>query len=643
MVLLNVLMQYVHYFIFRSLILRTLFGLISLLFRFIWKFLTVGAAVISGLFLLAGTAMFLFLFFYSPETKVPEGAALVLAPRGKIVEHKSALDPMTRLINNMAGIPLREELQLQDIIEGIRRAADDDRIKLLVLAPDRLTSASLNQLSDIGGAIETFKESGKAVIAIGDNFSQGQYYLASRADKIYLNPMGAVNLQGFGVFRLYMRDLLDKLSVNFHVFKVGTFKSALEPYIRNDMSPAAKKANQQWLGNLWGQFRNDIAGHRGIPPRAIDNAVNKLADNMRIAGGDTGEMALNNGLVDELKTRHEMRQYLQKLVGSNSKGTSYKQIGFNDYLTTFTSAYAKSVPEEEERVGIIVAQGNIVYGEAAVGQIGSDALSKQIRRARKNKQIKALVLRIDSGGGSAFASELIRQELLLTQQADKPVVISMGSMAASGAYWIAADADKIFASPTTLTGSIGIFGAMPTFEKSLARLGVFNDGTGTTNLAGAGNPTRALPENFSAAMQTGVERGYRRFIDIVAAGRDMEPAAVEKIAEGRVWDGSTALELGLVDELGTLDDAVSAAAKLAGLPTDKGVYLQGAESSAEMILKSLGAAESALSSANAPVIDAAAAILQQLAPPFDFLAADDPQHMYSHCLLPGPAAVFSLD
>ena len=622
---------------------KKIFGLISLLFRFIWKLLTVGAAVVSGLFLLAGITMFLVLFFYSPETEIPNGSALVLAPRGNIVEQKSPLDPVSKLINNMAGVPLHEELQLQDIIDGIRSAATDGRIKLLVLAPDHLTQASLNQLQDIGKAVDEFKDSGKVIIALGDNFSQGQYYLASWSDEIYLNPMGAVNLQGFGVFRLYMRDLLDKLAVNFHVFKVGTFKSALEPFIRNSMSPAAKEANQQWLTSLWDQYCSDIANHRGIPPRAINNAVNKLADNMRIANGDSAQMALNNGLIDGLKTRHEMRQYLKSLVGSNKEDTSFKQIGFSDYLTTITPTYSKPVNGEEDRVGIIVAQGNIVYGEAAVGQIGSDALSKQIRKARKNKHIKALVLRVDSGGGSAFASEMIRQELLLTQEAGKPVVISMGSMAASGAYWISADADKIFASPTTLTGSIGIFGALPTFEKSLARAGVFNDGTGTTNLAGAGNPTRPLPENFSAAIQTGVERGYQRFINIVAKGRDMKPDQVEQIAEGRVWDGATAFKLGLVDQMGTLEDAVSAAAKLAGLPTDKAVYLQRAETPAEMILKSLGAAESALSANRSPVIDLANTFIRQAAPHFDFLTADDPQHMYSHCLLPRSATTFSLD
>lgn len=619
---------------------KTFFSLISLPFRWTWKFLTIGAAIVSSLLLLSFIIMILVMLLYHPKTEVPNGAALVLAPRGKIVEKKSALDPMTRVINNMAGVPLHEELQLQDIIDTIRAAAVDDRIKLLLVIPDHLKQASLNQIRDIGRVIDEFRDSGKAVIAFGDNLSQGQYYLASWADEIYLNPMGAVNLTGFGVFRLYMRDLLDKLDVTFHIFKVGTFKSALEPFIRNNMSPEAKETNQKWLSNLWNLYCNDIADHREIPPRAINNAVNRLADNMRAAGGDTGQMAMNNGLVDGLKTRDQIREYLETLVGSNQKGSSFKQISISDYLTTITPSFT-SPPDEEGRVGIIVAQGNIVYGESKVGQIGSDSLNKQIRRARKDSRIKALVLRVDSGGGSAFASELIRRELLLTRQAGKPVVISMGSMAASGAYWISADADKIIASPTTLTGSIGIFGALPTFDKTLAKAGVFNDGTGTTRLAGVGDPTRSLPEDFSRAMQLGVERGYHRFVDIVARGRNMDPARVEQIAEGRVWDGATALELGLVDQLGTLEDAVTAAAELAGLETDSGIYIREAETPAELLLKSIGRADAFQAGRKSPLSTVADTFFRRFSGQYDFLLVDDPRHLYSHSLLPKSVIAFS--
>ncbi len=613
---------------------KTFFLYIAAFFRFIWKFLTTGAAVLSTLIVLAFLALAVSMFFKQPLSELPENAALVFAPRGSIVEKKSPFDPMARILSDVSGAAIHEELLIQDVIEGIQTAASDSHIKLLVIAPDRLEHASLDQIHDIGLAIDAFKQSGKVVIATGDNYSQGQYYLASWADEIFLHPMGGINLHGFGVFRLYMADLLDKLSVNFHIFKVGSFKSALEPFIRNNMSAEAKEANQQWLTTLWNNFCEDIAKNRGLPQRAITNAVNKLADNMQAALGDTAQMAMNNGLVDGLKTKEELRNYLSSLVGQSAEGKSFKQITFSRYLQTI--ALTSTHPDDgSDKVAIITAQGNIVYGDGQVGQISSDRLCRKIRHARKDPSIKALVMRIDSGGGSAFASELIRQELLLTREAGKPVVISMGSMAASGAYWLSADADKIFASPATLTGSIGIFGAMPTFENSLAKIGVYNDGVGTTALAGAGNPTRAFPESMSKAIQAGVEQGYRRFLQIVAKGRKMSVDEVEKIAEGRVWDGSTALQLGLVDELGSLEDAIDSAAKLAGLTKANALYLEQTGTPVEQLLKKLGRAEAVLSHSNPAVLTVTDALMQELFSQYSFLLQRDPQNMYSHSLLPG--------
>jgi protease-4 len=618
---------------------KKFFTIIGLIFRWSWKILATGAAIITTLFFLSTAAMILFVLLQDKNTTIPDGAALVLAPQGTIQEKKSGKDPLTKMIDAMAEVPKQKGLLLQDILDGIRAAANDKRIKILVIAPHLLEQASLNQIQDIGKAIDEFKDSGKKVIAYGDTFSQGQYYLASWADEIYLNPMGSVNLHGLGIFRLYMAELLDKLAINFHVFKVGDFKSALEPFIRNEMSPAAREANRQWLTSLWDRFCSNVAQHRSIQPKAINHAVNMLMYNMETADGDPARMALNSSLIDGLKTRIALRKYLKGIVGSNEDNTSFKQIDFADYLTTVTGKYSQPLTDQD-KVAIIIAQGNIVYGKSSAGQIGSASLTKKIRKARLNKHIKALVLRIDSGGGSAFASEMIRQELLLLQEAGKPVVISMGSMAASGGYWIAADADRILASATTLTGSIGIFGALPTFEKSLARAGIFSDGVGTTNMAGAGNPTRALPEDFSNAMQAQVERGYRRFIDIVATGRNMSLADVEQIAEGRVWDGATALELGLVDQLGGLEDAVSVATKLAGLPADQAIYLRKPETTSEILLQSLGSAQAALTGNQSSLTILAEKYLEQLVPANGFLSAGDPQHIYSHCLLPGLLLAF---
>ncbi len=606
--------------------------------------MTGAATMVIGLFLLSGLAMVIAAAFFmeeqvSPEPVIPDGSALVLAPKGIIVEKRSPVDPFTLYLNKIAEIPQQEELLLQDIIDGVRAAASDDRIKLLVVAPDSLERAGLNQLQDIGAAIEFFKQSGKVVIGFGDSFDQKQYYFASWSDEIYLNPMGSVNLQGFGIFRLYMRDMLDKLSINFHIFKVGTYKSFLEPFIRNDMSPEAKRANGQWLTSLWDGFCADIAKNRGLPVRAVTQAVNNLAINIKYAGGNSAKMAMNNGLIDGVKTRAAIREYLINLVGANDAGTSFKRIDFNDYLTGVSKEFS---PEDcDKGIAIIVAQGNIIYGTGTKSQIGSKTLSSIIRELGEDDQVKGVVLRVDSGGGSAFASEIIRQELLLLKEkTGKPLVISMGSMAASGAYWFSADADKIFASSATLTGSIGIFGAFPTVENSLARIGIFSDGIGTTNLAGSGNPTRTLPENLKNAIQTRVEYGYEQFIDIVAQGRNMTTEQVKRIAQGRVWDGATALELGLVDEIGTLEDAVAAAAEMAGLPPDSGFYYQEPPSKAEQFLKSIGAARAALAGSNLSVSEMAHSLISRFLPGYDFLANRDPQNVYSHCLLPGSVLSF---
>ncbi|CAK8725417.1 Signal peptide peptidase SppA [Candidatus Electrothrix laxa] len=607
-------------------------------FLFCWKVLITGTALISTILFLAGFGMVLLLFAQQPEVEIENGSALVLAPHGTILEKKSPLDPATHLLHLLDGTLQQEEFLLQDIISGIRAAANDKRIKMLVLVPDSLEQAGLNQLQDIGREIDAFKKSGKMVVVYADSLSQGQYYLAARGDEIYLNPMGEVDLHGFGVFRLYMRELLDKLKISFHIFRVGTFKSALEPFFRNDMSPEAKEANLQWLSQLWRYFCNDIAEGRGLSLQDLADAVDHLPENLRQAEGNTAQMAMNLGLIDGIKTRAEFREYLASLVGRNKKKTGFKRVGFTDYLETCTLPYQASLYQtsgaREESVALIIAQGDIVYGDGEMGQIGSSGLTKLLRKARQDKKVKAVVLRIDSGGGSAFASELIRQEVLQLQKAGKPLVVSMGSMAASGAYWLAADADKIYASSNTITGSIGIFGAFPTIEKSLAEIGVFNDGVGTTKMAAQGSLTRPMSEDFRSAVQLNIERGYQQFIQIVANGRGMEPAEVERIAQGRVWDGATALELGLVDELGDLEDAVAAAAEMVGLPVDKTYYFQGEKNPAELLLQRLEGAM--MGGAEIDIFTASATgLLQNLAgSQYSFLPTGDPRNMYSHCLLP---------
>lgn len=616
----------------------TFFYVLTRPFVWLWKLLSSGLTVLSNLLFLALLLIILTVLFHTPKITVPENSALLLAPEGGIVEQRSPMDPMARILNKLAGAPLHEETFLQDILDAIYAAADDPRISLLVLNTDRMGNASLDQIKAIGLAIEHFKQTGKEVVAVGDTYNQAQYYLASWADRIYLHPMGGVHLRGFSLFRLYIRDLLDKLAINFHVFRVGTFKSALEPFARNDMSPEEREANSQWLGNLWEIYCTDVANNRKTTVAALNADIDNLVPRLTLVDGDRGRLALASGLIDEVKTHREMEEYLRTLVGPDAKGTGFNHISLIDYLQTLTLSYTDT-KGKEELIGIIVARGNIMYGKGAVGQIGSIPLVNQIRLARQNPRVKAIVLRISSGGGSAFASELIRQELLLAQQEGKPVVVSMAAMAASGAYWLAADADAIVAAPVTLTGSIGVFGAAPTLEQTLANLGIHGDGVGTTTTAFFGNPATAMGSDEKAALQMNVERGYQQFVDIVAQGRNMSVDQAADIAQGRVWDGITAHRLGLVDKLGYLKDAIAEAAKLANVPEENGFYIETEPSSVLERLKRVEKPVEALVRRVQPLA-LPGLPTEQVTDWFDFLlVSSDPNGLYAHSLLPVSAGI----
>lgn len=617
-----------------------LIEIIGAIIRWLWRLLTAGTSLMANLLFL-GLILLIVSLFIRPAVRVPDGAALVVAPQGEIVEETTVINPFSRLLNGFAGIPVPEETLLQDILDAVEVGAEDDRIKIMVLSLGKMRSSGLNQLRAIGQGIERFKKTGKKVVAVDDQYGQGQYYLASYADEILLNPMGGVHLRGFGVYRLYARELMDKLAVNFHVFKVGSYKSAVEPFTRSSMSEEDRESNQAWLDSLWNVYCADIAANRGFDPQFINIFVNNLPLYMRRAGGSVSRTALEANLVDNLKSRPEIDDYLIGLVGSDGNGKTFRQIHFADYLRA-ARQFTAGAGKEGNRVGIIVARGNIVYGDDIPGQIGSDSLCRLIRIARENDRIKALVLRIDSGGGSAFASEQIRQELLRLQQSGKPLVVSMGAMAASGAYWISAGADRIYASPFTLTGSIGIFGIYPTFEKTIAKIGINSDGTGTTKLAGAENPTLPLAPELEEAVQLGVEEGYERFISIVAEGRRLPPDRVRDIAEGRVWDGARAREIGLVDELGGLDDAVAAAARIAGITDFTAMRIREGESSGRQLLRRLGYNSASddqdrlrlLQPGMPPWISSLRQVIDV------FPGAGDPADLYAHCLVPRSAVAF---
>lgn len=497
------------------------------------------------------------------DTKIKHiaDAALVINIQGSLVEQKRPSDPLDQIFKDSYEQSQNAETLVSDVIRAIELAHEDDAIKMLVIDSSHMMWGSLTKLQSIGAALTAFKASEKPIYAIGGGFNQAQYYLASYADKILMNSKGMVAIDGFSRYRLYHQELLEKLKVNAHVFRVGTFKSALEPFLRNDMSMAAKTANQSWLNDLWGAYVKDVASQRSLTPEQFDINVKDYLIAVNEANGSFAHAALNLGLVDIVDSNLNILKSLVDLVGPSKNKLSYNKVAMMEYLERQNVVTPHT---DDANIAIVVAKGQILNGHQPPGTIGGTSTSLLLREARLDDDIKAVVLRIDSGGGSAYASEQIRTEVLALQQAGKPVIASMGSVAASGGYWIAANADKIIAQPTTITGSIGIFGMITTFERSLEAIGVYTDGVGTKELSGVGI-TRDLPAGFKALMQAHVEHGYAQFIGLVSSARGMTLQEVDSIAQGRVWSGLKAHEFGLVDELGGLDLAVETAAESANL------------------------------------------------------------------------------
>ena len=553
------------------------------LFRSLWRLLNFTRLMLVNLLFLIVVLVIAFSLNQSETPSTPIEGALTLNLAGVLVEQRTQTDPTVQLLRQMEKSDDQpSEIVLSDLLWAIKSAGDDDRIKALVIKPQGLQGASLSKLQEVASAIDAFKESGKPVIAMADYYSQGAYLLAAHADHVLLNQSGAVLIEGFGVYQTYFKSALEKLNVTPHVFKVGTYKSFVEPYTRDEMSPESKEANQRWLDQLWQSYVADVAEQREIEPDAVAPNKDHFLELLRKAGGNAASYALDNGLVDQLATRDEMTQAVIKEVGE-SEDHGWKGVGLKEYLAAIPEQYPQSGKDE---VGLIVASGAIMDGVQPAGTIGGDSLADLLAEARRDDQVKAVVLRVDSPGGSAFAAEQIRAELLALKQAGKPVVISMGSYAASGGYWISADADKIFASPTTLTGSIGVFGMFATIDKALSQYGVHTDGVGTTDFVGVGL-TRALPDHVGEAIQLSVEDTYQRFVGLVGKGRGLSPEEAEKAAEGRVWTGQDAKALGLVDEFGNLDDALKAAADLANLKSWQVTPIAPEESARDKFLREL--------------------------------------------------------
>ncbi|MHA2939932.1 signal peptide peptidase SppA [Vibrio sp. RC27] len=549
----------------------------------IWKGITFTRVALANFIFIAIIALIFVSFNQKTETQqsIIEPSALVLNISGPIVEKSTRVSAIDSLGNSVLGQSLPQENVLFDIVDAIRAAKSDDNITGIVLSLGNMANTSITKLDYIAKALQEFKTAGKPIYASGDFYSQSQYYLASYADKVFLSPNGGVLLKGYSSYPMYYRRLLEKMDVTTHVFRVGTYKSAVEPFIRDGMSADAKQANLVWLNQLWDHYLESVSTNRKIEPQSLKLTEKQFINQFKQANGNMATLALNLGLVDELATRPMIRKELSDIFGSDHDG-SYQRVSLYNYLSTINFSQSRS----SDQIAVIVASGAIMDGHQPAGRLGGDDIAAQLHNARINRNVRAVVLRVDSPGGSAFASEVIRNEIEELRAVNKPVVVSMSSLAASGGYWIAMSADKIVASPTTLTGSIGIFSVIPTFEKAMEKLGVSTDGVGTTLFSGE-SVTKGLSRSAQQTMQLAIENGYQTFISLVSENRDIGLAEVDKIAQGRVWTGKDALNLGLVDQLGDFDDAVSAAATLADISDYKLQWLKEPESMAEQVLNEL--------------------------------------------------------
>ncbi|MEL5622108.1 signal peptide peptidase SppA [Serratia ureilytica] len=614
---------------------RTLWQIIAGIFRWTWRLLNFIRELILNLFLvlliLVGVGIYLS-FQSSSTSTAPARGALLVDLSGVVVDQPSVNNRVRQWGRELLGASSSrlQENSLFDVVDSIRKAKDDKNITGMVLQLNDFAGADQPSLRYIGKALREFRDSGKPIFAIGDSYNQTQYYLASYANKVYLSPQGAVDLHGFATNNLYYKSLLDMLKVTTNIFRVGTYKSAVEPLIRDDMSPAAREADSRWIGGLWQNYLETVAANRQLTPQQLFPGAAGVLSGLQAAGGDTARYALDNKLVDELASRTAIENQLVKTFGWDKQANDFNAISIYDYQP-------KPDANQGGKIAVVFANGAIMDGPQTPGNVGGDTTAAELRQARLDPAVKAVVFRVNSPGGSVSASEVIRSELAAVRAAGKPVVVSMGGMAASGGYWVSTPADYIIASPSTLTGSIGIFGIINTYEKTLDTLGVYTDGVATSPLADIA-VTKALPQEFSQMMQLNIENGYKNFLDLVAKSRKMTPQQVDQIAQGHVWLGSDAKANGLVDQLGDFDDAVKKAAELAKLQQWQLDWFVDTPSLSDMVLSQFGVSIHAMLPAAiqamlpAPLASVANAVKEQ---PGLFNNLNDPQNRYAICLTCG--------
>ncbi|WP_262264712.1 signal peptide peptidase SppA [Pantoea dispersa] len=614
---------------------RTLWRIIAGLFRWSWRVLNFIREFILNLFLivliLAGVGIWLQLSSASSSEPVQQGA-LKVDLSGVLVDKPSVSNRLSRISRQLLGASSDrlQENSLFDVVDAIRQAKSDKNITGMVLDLRDFAGGDQPSLQYVGKALREFRDTGKPIFALGDSYSQAQYYLASYATKVYLSPQGTVDLHGFATNGLYYKSLLDKLKVSSHVFRVGTYKSAVEPFLRDDMSPEARDADGRWVGQLWQNYLNTVSANRQITPQQLFPGAAGIISGLQAVQGDTAKYALDNKLVDVLDSRAAADRELVKTFGWDKASNDYRNVSIYDYNV-------KQPTQQDGNIAVILASGAIMDGEESAGNVGGDTTAAQIRDARLDDKIKAIVLRVNSPGGSVTASEAIREELAAAHDAGKPVVVSMGGMAASGGYWISTPADYIVAAPSTLTGSIGIFGMINTVENSLSSIGVHSDGVATSPLADV-STTKALPTEVQQLMQLTIENGYRNFVGLVAASRHKTPQQIDAIAQGHVWTGSDAKANGLVDALGDFDDAVAKAAELAKVAKPELSWYQDDPGMIDLLLNQMNASAQAVLPAAlkvwlpAPVSEVMGALQAQ---PGLMNNLNDPQNRYAFCLTCG--------
>lgn len=522
-------------------------------------------AIMQGLFylsILALIALALVASLGNNEQSLPDRAALKISPSGILVEQKTFISPVKKFIEKSAD---ETETLLFELIKTIDHAANDNRITNLVLELDYLNAGSISKMEELGEALLRFKSSGKPIIAIGDSYNQDQYFLASYADEIHLNPMGSVILEGYGRYTSYLKEALDRLQININVFRVGAYKDAIEPFTRNNMSEESREHTSMWVNELWLAYTTRVESLRGLRKDSINEYSKNLGKKLLENGGNAAQLALSMNLVDKISNRQESMDHLISLSGLADDG-GYQSIDTASYFSYIKHQLELSSTQKDiDQIALIIAKGAIDQGDQPNGKIGSESISQLLKQAREDAKIKAVVLRVDSPGGGAFASEIIRQEILTLKDSGKPVIVSMGSVAASGGYWISMGATEIWATPTTITGSIGVFGIIPTFENTLKGIGINSDGIGTTSLSDIYQLSRPMSKHAKQIIQSGVDHTYSKFLSIVAEARNTSIKQVSLMAQGRVWSGAKALELGLIDQLGGLNESLAGAARAANI------------------------------------------------------------------------------